>query len=255
MKFKILSNEKALELLGKLKASPDHQIGDFETSAGAGDPLEGAVLHKLRNDLMSLFTNPSDDKTFDSRACVLIHGALPRDEELLSSDGFWRWLALGPLRDVVLRRFGALGLWKDDEESLSIPPQNFGVGSTARQRAECYPYKLWLRAELAHTDGTDPYRYARRGDVDFWTSHIHRQSYTTNRALCSALIRFQFPDELGGKPRLLSGTEDVAKKRLGIRTLAKRIRALQATYELTLLEQMELDALILEQANGLTHAN
>lgn len=255
MKFKTLSNEGALDLLGKLKSDPHHPAEDCETAAGAGEPLGDDLPHRLRKELSDLFADAADDKTYDARACVVVHEMLPRDEELLSNDSFWRWIALGPLREVVLRRFGATKVWDEEGDSPSIHPQNFGVGSSARQRAECYPYKLWLRAELAFVDEGDSYRYARRGDVDFWTSHVHRQSYTTNRALCSALIRYQFPDQLEGKPRLHSGMEDPGKGKLGVRTLAKRIRALQATYELTLLSEPELDELIAEQAKGLVHTN
>ena len=61
-----------------------------------------------------------------------------------------------------------------------------------------------------------------------------------------------FPDELAGRPRLLSGTEKIEEGRRGIRTLAKRIKRLQATCELSILEESELEALISELAQDLT---
>ena len=260
MRFHILTEEKAKEILDVVESAAgiEPNVAGFQANSGAGESLPENLIDDVASQLIGLQQKFSDDtKGFDAEACVVLHKALPRDVEMLSNDGFWRWLALGPLREVIHWRFPLDS--KVDERGDEVPAPihrpNYGVGSSARQRAECFPYKLWLRAELGHVAGSDdPYRYAKRGDVDFWTSHIHRQSYTTNRRLCSALVRFQYPDERKGKPRLLSGAENREKNRLGVRTLAKRLRRLQASFELTVLDDAQLDDLLLEQAKGLSLA-
>lgn len=261
MRFHVLAEGKAKEMIDLI--DPPHynspEITTYQANAGAGTLLDDAVIEMLQTQLEALQKEFKDDtKRFDAEACVVIHKVLPHEQELLSNDGFWRWLALGPLLGITRWRFPP-SQKRDDESGNEILGRfnrtNFGVGASARQRAECYPYKLWLRAELGHTDdGKESYRYARRGDVDFWTSHVHRQSYTTNRNLCSALVRFQYPDEREGKPYLLSGTEKREEGRLGMRTLAKKLRRLQATYELTMLDVGQLHDLILEQAHSLRRA-
>jgi hypothetical protein len=260
MKFKVLDQARAREILDRMDAPLNERpsLAGLESRAGAGEPLEDDVTQQLRTALLLLKEQYADDtQTFDAEACVLVHQSLPDEPDLLSNDGFWRWLALGPLQEIVVWRFPP-GKGRVGEEADTLPKfnrENFGVGASARQRSECYPYKLWLRAELGRADdGGDPYRYAKRGDVDFWTSHVLRQTYTTNRALCAALVRFQFPDDRAGRPFLLSGTEKVNAGRRGIRTLAKRIKRLQATCELTVLEDHELDGLLSELAEGLTLA-
>jgi hypothetical protein len=260
VRFHVVTEEKAKEILDLIENSlePQPDAAAFQSLSGAGETLPGHLIDEVASKLKELRQQFAEDtKRFDAEACIVLHQALPSDVEMLSNDGFWRWLALGPLRDLILWRFPRGKKVNDlgDEVPLRLHRPNFGVGASARQRAECFPYKLWLRAELGHVAGAaEPYRYAKRGDVDFWTSHIHRQSYTTNRRLCSALVRFQYPDEREGRPRLLSGTENKDKRRLGIRTLAKRLRRLQASFELTVLDDAQLDDLVIEQATGLTPA-
>jgi len=259
MKYKILDQAKANELLDRI--DPPHNelpaiVG--AQKAGIGELISDEVFEALSQRLSALKDEVElHTQRFDAEACVIVHQAIPDEADLLGSDGFWRWLALGPLQEIVLWRFPA-GKGKAIGEDGAQPKynrENFGVGASARQRSECYPYKLWLRADLGSiADYGDPYRFARRGDVDFWTSHVLRQAYTTNRALCRALVRFQFPDDRGGKPKLVSGTENPTKGIRGIRTLAKRIKRLQASCELSILEDHELDALLSELADGLTPA-
>lgn len=260
MKFKVLPQSRASEMLDQMDPPRNGRpsVGLFESRAGTGELVGDEVFTSLATALRDLQAElGTDTKQFDAEACVLVHSALPDDSELLSNEGFWRWLALGPFQGVVLNRFppGKRIAAGPDGPPPRINRPNFGVGASARQRSECYPYKLWLRGELGHVAGEhDPYRFAKRGDVDFWTSHIHRQTYTTNRALCRALVHFQYPDERAGRPRLAPGTDDPAKNRFGIRTLAKRLRRLQASFELSVLEEERLEELVSELAKGLTPA-
>lgn len=256
MRYPVISVDRGRALLDEVTRSGRISVGfsEFQSISGAGEYLDLRGIDDLARRLETVRSKHDEDrKTFDADACEELHQSLV-DGDHLVDDGFWRWLALGPLREIVIWRFPAkVVAYNDGTEGVSPPnPANFGIGASARQRAECYPYKLWLRAELGRVEEGDQYRYARRGDVDFWTSHIHRQSYTTNRRLSSGLVRFQYPDALDGKAYLHSGQENALKKRFGIRTLAKRIRRLQATYELTLMDAAEIDELISELSSDLT---
>ena len=263
MRFPILAEDRAREMLDRIDPARNEAVNitPLQSHAGAGASLDEALIVSIVSKLEALRLEFAEDqRQFDAEASTVLHKLLPSDPELTSNDGFWRWMALGPLCPLSMWRFPPRATREERKEGESKPEkrfnrQNFGVGATARQRAECYPYKLWLRGELGHTpEDEDPYRFARRGDVDFWTSHIHRQTYTTNRRLCSALARFQYPDGLDGNPRLHPGVEDPTKNRLGVRSLAKRLRRIQASYELSLLDDDQLDALVLEQSQGLSEA-
>lgn len=137
---------------------------------------------------------------FESSAAPLIHQLLP-EHPALADPEFWIWLIVGYGREIVKWRYG-------DTKNMS----NFGVGGAG----ENLFYRLWLRAEIAHApEGGDPYRLARYGDIDFWRSHIFRQSYGDARLFARALLEFQFPASRSGKSRL---------KIAEIRALAKHLK-------------------------------
>jgi hypothetical protein len=259
MKYPVLEQQQAHSVLDRM--DPPYlempSVLGVSERAGAGEWIGDQVIAELTSLLLDVRGRISSTKAFDAEACVIVHQLIPNDPELLADDGFWRWLALGPLQEIVAWRFPPAPRKTSDGEPL--PPtfnrENFGVGVSPRQRSECFPYKLWIRAELGRVDdGGDKYRFARRGDVDFWTSHVLRQAYTTNRRLCAALVRFQFPDRRGGRPWLHPGTERPSVGIRGVRTLAKRIKRLQASCELSILEESELEELLSEHSQDLTLA-
>lgn len=260
MKYNVLDQRNANDILDRMDPPGNERpsVSGLGSKAGAGDGLEEEVIERLTKRLEEIKrATGGDAKQFDAEACMAVHEALPAEPDLLSDDGFWRWLALGPLQDIVAWRFPPTKRRGPEGEELypRFNRQNFGVGASARQRAECYPYKLWLRGELGQVrDGGERYRFAQRGDVDFWTSHVLRQTYTTHRPLCAALVRFQYPDDKEGRPRLHPGEENILEGKLGIRTLAKRVKRLQASYELSIFSEAELEALLYENARDLTEA-
>jgi len=137
---------------------------------------------------------------FEIKAARIIHKCLASHEALADPD-FWTWLAVLHGRSLVHWRY------EDDPN-----PKNFGIGSPG----ENLLFRIWLRAEVAYVAGaSDPYELVGVGDIDFWRSHIFRQSYADARTFALALLDFQFPKENGRKPRL-STTE--------IRDLAKHLK-------------------------------
>lgn len=134
---------------------------------------------------------------FEIQAGPIVHRSLPSHEALADPE-FWTWLA-------VLHG-GSIVRWRYENDPN---PQNFGVGSSG----ENLLFRIWLRAEVAHQPtASDPYELARVGDIDFWRSHIFRQSYADARAFARALLNFQFPKASDRKPRLsISEIRDLAK--------------------------------------------
>jgi hypothetical protein len=260
VRYKTIQATDARELVNSLLADESPSTADLGRWKGGGAEFDEDRLNVLARSLLDLKSEVSEQRSgatqaafrdFDAGATVLVHQAIPSDAELLGDFDFWAWLALTKNAEVVLWRFPPNRPTEGGEWNLAPVLHNFGIGQSARKRRENYLYKLWLRAELAlHDDGLgDPYRFARRGDVDFWTSHVHRQGYSAYRDLAGALIRFQYPDELDGEPRLFPGQENEEKR--GIRTLAKRIKRLQANVEFGFLAPEELECLVAEQARGL----
>jgi hypothetical protein len=134
---------------------------------------------------------------FEIKAGPVIHAHLPSHEALADPE-FWTWLAVMHGAPIINWRY------ENDPNA-----QNFGIGSPG----ENLFFRMWLRAEVAYTASlSDPYELARVGDIDFWRSHIFRQSYADARSFARALLDFQFPQKAGRKPRLsIAEIRDLAK--------------------------------------------
>lgn len=170
--------------------------------------------------------------SFESRACVLLHSNLALTAEAAADPGFWRWLSLGPLLPVVELRHELLR------------PEHVGLGSPW----DALMSRLWFRADLSlDPDIEDPYALSAVGDLDFWRSHVLRADYSACRPLLRALLRFQFPTENNGRPRLKpSGSSEA-----GMRALAKRIKLRHAVVAFELLNEEDCRLELEKLAEGL----
>ncbi|TBF31492.1 hypothetical protein [Rhizobium ruizarguesonis] len=145
-------------------------------------------------------TGKNAGSEFETPAAPVVHRLLP-EHPALADPEFWIWLAVSFGQDLVQWRYGSIG-----------NHSNFGIGGSG----ENLFYRLWLRGEIGHTPGSeDKYRLARYGDIDFWRSHIFRQSYGDARIFARAFLEFQFPVKRNGKPRL---------KQAEVRVLAKHLK-------------------------------
>ena len=170
-----------------------------------------------------------DFSAFEVEAGPAVHKILPQ-HEALSDPEFWTWLTLFYGRPIVEWRYGADADFK-----------NYGIGS----QGENFIYRLWLRSEIGYDPKqSDPYALSRVGDIDFWRSHVFRQTYTDVPAFTRAFVNFQFPNGPGAKPRL---------KIAQIRELAKRLKRARTNLMFELMsaeqaaafiegEQLKLDA-------------
>lgn len=141
---------------------------------------------------------------FEIAAGPITHKHLPAHEALADPD-FWTWLAVMHGRSLVH--------WRYDNDP---DPKNFGIGSPG----ENLLFRIWLRAEVAYVpQSSDPYELVRVGDIDFWRSHIFRQSYADARSFARALLEFQFPEQGDRKARLsIIQIRDLAKNLKRART-------------------------------------
>lgn len=164
-----------------------------------------AVAEDLKVGLENLMasineTGKKSGSEFETAASPLVHRRLP-EHPALADPEFWIWLAVSFGQEIVYWRYGDTG-----------NHGNFGIGGSG----ENLFYRLWLRAEIGHSpDAEDAYRLARYGDIDFWRSHIFRQSYGDARVFARAFLEFQFPAKRHGKARL---------KHIEIRSLAKHLK-------------------------------
>ncbi len=169
---------------------------------------------------------------FEAEAAIAVHRALPRSHEALADEAFWLWLACVPLRSIVERRYRR-------EQGGPVDPANFGLGNFA----ENFVYRLWLRADCVvdETAASDEARYAlvRRGQSDFWRSHVFRQRYGAARPFVRAFVRSVYPDAAKpGEPALPIEV---------VRLLAKRLRRVFSNLLVEVLDEADAEHLIAEE--------
>lgn len=173
---------------------------------------------------------------FDSRGSVLVHRRLAVLTTQIAADrDFWRYLACGPLYEVVRRRHAG-----------SSSGDQFGLG----KRWEAMPERLWFRGHISVSPGaSDPYELTRRGTVDFWTSGPIRRLFSCCHSIVRALVRYQFPEE--GEFLRTGGYRPQTLTFDGLRELYKHLRHFNATLELEALDDTDALSLIEELAGGL----
>lgn len=175
---------------------------------------------------------------FDARASVVIHSNLPKLPINVASDrDFWRFVACGPLYEIVRWRHGG------DEDA-----ENFGLTGAFKG----LPERLWFRAELSvqpEEDSEKRYALTRRGTVDFWASGPTRRHLGGSRPLVRALVRFQYPGDGKILPNGTYRPQTLAPD--GIRDLYKRLSHFDGMLKFSMLDDDEAFALIEELASDL----
>lgn len=237
------------EALSERKTPPD--LSKYEAMVGSGDLFQESVLATAAAAIRKAQTGIKKAKLpaeeLDRICFDIIHQAIPRDEAMIADMDFWSRFAIKELSDVIYARFpGRRGKFNLD---------NFGLGS----RKECWPYKLWVRGELAfdeNTRGKDKYIFGRVGGVEIWTSHVHRQNFMSVRPVFRSVFEFQYPTKMKGKPLLFEGEENPKKGGVpGFRTLIKRLRENWASVEYVCLSENEAADLVKYHSKGLHRAD
>lgn len=250
MRYRILTAtglDLARSFLTERKGIPD--LSQYEEVIGSGDPLDESVLQtvasRIRKEQTKLAKGKLSAEELDRLCFDLLHSSLPRDELMLSDMVFWSRFAIKYLFDVIYVRFPG----RNGKMNLD----NFGLGS----RKECWPYKLWVRGELAYDPrATDKYELGRVGSIDVWTSHVHRQNFMSIKPMLRSVFDFQYPRRLKGKPYLWEGEEEPKKGGVpGVRTLIKRLSENWASVEYCALSETEAANLVQIHSKGLHLAN
>lgn len=237
MRYPVLTADKAREILEASRRGEaiDDSSRQFR---GRGQDLDLQVIDNLARQLDKIkrkypeMLRRRDPRggSFEAEACEILHRALPIATEMLADYDFWTWLAVCQFRELVDWRHGG-------EEGHAVP-ENFGIG----KRDENLLYRMWLRADIGCDSlRDDAYNLARRGDQDFWRSHVLRQGYGRCRAMVRALIRYQFPDASEGSPTL---------RILAVRELAKRLKRLHANLLFEFLDEESARRLLEREAEA-----
>ncbi|GIV04390.1 MAG: hypothetical protein KatS3mg015_3220 [Fimbriimonadales bacterium] len=238
MGYPVLPPERSRETLEALRTGggvPSDAVVSVETVNDAPGDLE-ALGRKLRELLPG---RPLPDRSrggfaFDVEAAKVIHQFLDRDHPALTDRGFWRYLAVVELHQVIDWRYGG-------REGRANNLRNFGIGGNLE---ECYPYRCWLHADIAYDiaydeSSADPYAWASVGDPDIWRSHLFRQNWARDRRVAKAFLKVICGETAGGKP-IVPGCDP--------RKLAKELRRISATFTLAALDEQKLNQLIQELA-------
>lgn len=227
-----IKQAKFLEALDAVRNGVDPATKGLEEPLTEMPEIDLKAIETLQSELRKLTKQfpgtigkrSTEAQEFDAQACVLVHSHLKLPPRLSASSDFWRWLALTKFKDIVDWRHGA------GAEAMDA---NLGGGSPWDNLLT----RLWVRADLVFDKVRhEPYELAKRGGGDFWRSHLIRISYGSCRTLARAFVAFVYPSS--GNPR-----ESIMTVR-ELRELAKRLRRLQATVALELLDHTGANTLL-----------
>lgn len=225
MRYPILTSNDARQCLLAKQAGTPIDLQHFVRMRGDGPELDTTFVERLSAELAGLRRGlPSQIKKrspvgtqFESAAAEIVHRIIPSSAEVQADQEFWVWLAVVHFASLIEWRYGADGTVAD--------LRNYGIGSAI----ENFLYRLWLRADLGlDEDAADKYHLSRRGDIDFWRSHLFRQGYANTKTFAKTLIRFQYPDGSPHTPRL---------KIVAIRELVKRLRRARTNLVFEILDE------------------
>ncbi len=235
MRYVALRSQHALEALEALRRRDTIDEQRLIEIRGSGQDVERVLsdlarqLHEIKSRYpQQLRRRDPAGGAFEAQACPEIHRALPFDPQMLADYEWWTWLAVFHFRELVD--------WRHGGETGQAAPANFGIGNGS----ENLLYRMWLRADAGYDPKrSDQYELARRGDQDFWRSHVFRQGYGRCRSLVRALIRYQFPDGSIDRPTL---------KIDEVRELAKRLRRLHPNVFFEYLDEDDAYRLVRREA-------
>lgn len=227
MPYPTIQRSEARSYIAMRNQNPSTQLPSTQINAEGGDHDWESIASDVFASLDKFASGDPVKKRGDARgsafeiACgPILHRALPSDIAL-ADPNFWTWLTVSYGTHLVEWRY-------EGNPDLA----NYGGGSPS----ENLFFRIWLRSEVAHSaELADPYSLASVGDIDFWRSHIFRQTYADARIFAKALINFQFPAENEHKARLSI---------IQIRGLAKRLKRARTNLLFELMDAKRATAFI-----------
>lgn len=236
MRYPVLSAMDATAYLFSKRTGSDAGVDHLVKLRGEGAELDQEFVDGLREKLAAIqsefaegLKNQKDDLRFEAKAARAVHEDVPNCPEIVGDPEFWIWLAVVHFRELVEWRY------HNPPEGTSLA--NFGIGA----RVENLLYRSWLRAEiLLDEEAHDRYHLCAAGQIDFYRSHLFRQTYANARNFARALLRFQYPHKDPAAPNLKVGQ---------IRELVKRLRRLRSNLFLEILDESECRRVIETEAS------
>lgn len=233
--------EAARDALQKRNNGESWSCRPFVRHQGDGEHFEESRPERLLSRLLAIKDAIGKDplpknmaKDFESQSAEAVHQELALDTSTACSREFWLWLTFaaeaGQFLQFVDWRFGT---------QKSIAPVNYGIGRQSEIWEGLFA-RLWWRGQVGYDPALDdPYRMARRGDVDIWRSHIIRQEYGRCRNMALALLGFQYPTDDPGAGKLRISH---------LRELVKRLRVMDANIAYEVMDEPSLQELIRKNA-------
>ena len=235
MRYPVLMAADASTYLFSKRVGNAVDLDRLVKTRGNGPDLDQTFVNYLRADLVALkarypegLRNQKNANEFEAGAAPSMPPRIAGFPPNVADPGFWLWLSVVHFGDIVEWRYG------NPEHGTGLA--NYGIGA----RSENLMYRLWLRADLVFDERAgDRYHLCRRGQIDFYRSHLFRQGYANARSFARALLRFQYPHDDSSSPRL---------KVEQIRELVKRLRRLRANLFLEILDEQECRKVIEDEA-------
>lgn len=224
MKYSTMSATDAAKYIELVRKGEPTSASAYTKMVGSGTRLtEEAVAAAVKQvrAVKAKFPEvlrPKDPKggEFEIEAGEIFRKALDLPPEVAGDRGFWRYIAVAHMYEIVTWRHPAA------KEGDFTKLANFGLGTLWENLAA----RMWYRFEVARLPtGQDPYVLCRLGDQDLWRSHILRIRLGASRHVVRTLLSYQYPEKNSEKPRLSMSS----KSDTGIRLFIKRLQRFHAT--------------------------
>lgn len=229
------------ELVDKTDRDLDRLQKACLSASGRGIDCVTASVNEMKTAISDIRrANPAlEGDAFEAAAAPIVFESLQLlPIQPIVDPGFWRYVALVHLFDVVIWRHAEQG------SKTFVPgghPRNFGIGSST-DFDRCLPFRVFIRGSVSSRNvqkGGRP--LAGLGDVDKWASHVLRQKYACHVEMVDAQFEgFRLMESHGA-----------SKKDQHLRQLPKRLAEVRSNVVLDILDLRECEALVIEEAEDL----
>lgn len=245
MAYPCIDKSAAEKLLAAYRDDGIYDALRYVKLEGSGEnEVEGVSFSRLHNDLKTIFVGPrpkgeSQDAYFEMMACSVVHRALDKLSVAAASDPkFWLWLTFASAGKKMLELVD-LRFKKGDKIPAEV---NFGITTRAYVYDGLYARLWWRGYRFFDETAANPYELAERGDIDFWRSHILRQTFSQADCMAKAFIKFILPQH--GK----SSGWDIPL----MRRIAKKLKARYTSCCFEALDEEQCNQILLDLATEVT---